>query len=128
MKKSKKQLLQEIKEQLKNSGASAGEICTELLRLEKASAEGLRYYLDGLKQEEFIGNAKIIDINELPKINDKHELINGLICIEIKIVDFKEDYIIYRVTFCEEESLHILDGWFVDCSSWLYAVKKTENK
>lgn len=77
---------------------------------------------------KFIGNAKIININDLPKINDKHELINGLICIEVKIVDFKEDYIIYRVTFCEEESLHILDGWFVDCSSWLYAVKKFESK
>lgn len=73
---------------------------------------------------KFIDNAKIIDINDLPKINEKHELINGLICIEVKIVDFKEDYIIYQATFCEEDSLHILDEFYIDCCYWLYAVKK----
>ena len=45
MKKTRKQLLKEIEEQLKLAGASAGEICTELLRLEKVSINGLSYYL-----------------------------------------------------------------------------------
>ena len=45
MEKSKKQLLKEIKKQLKLVGASTGEICTELLRLEKMSMNGLSYYL-----------------------------------------------------------------------------------
>ena len=81
-----------------------------------------------MKNLDYIGNAKIIDINELPKINDKHELINGLICIEVKIVDFKEDYIIYQVKYCDKDSLHILDDFYINCSSWLYAIKKFERQ
>ena len=73
---------------------------------------------------KFIGKARLIDINDLPKINGRHEWINGLICVEVSIVDFEEDYIIYQATFCEEESLHMLDDFYVNCSSWLYAVKK----
>lgn len=68
MKNAKKQLLQEIKKQLKLSGASAGEICTELLRLEKASIEGLTYYLDGLKQDEEI-MGKFYDVNTQDKFD-----------------------------------------------------------
>lgn len=51
MKKSRKDLLQEIKKELQNQGATAGEICTELLRIEKISLAGMIYYLEGLKNE-----------------------------------------------------------------------------
>lgn len=73
---------------------------------------------------KYIDNAKIIDINDLPKINGKHEWKIGVTCIEVKIVDFKEDYIIYKATFCENDSLDNLDDCYIDCCHWLYAVKR----
>ena len=51
MKMTRKHLLNEIKEQLKLAGASTGEICTELLRLEKTSIDGLSNYLTQLTEE-----------------------------------------------------------------------------
>ena len=77
---------------------------------------------------KFIDKAKVIDINNLPKINGKHESITGLTCIEVKIVDFKEDYIIYQATFCEDKSLYMLDDFYIDCCHWLYAVKRFETQ
>ena len=51
MKQTRKHLLKEIKEQLKLNGASVGEICTELLRLEKTSIDGLSNYLMQLTED-----------------------------------------------------------------------------
>ena len=47
----RKTLMNEIREQLRRSGAGAGEILTELVRLERASIDGLKYYLQGLREE-----------------------------------------------------------------------------
>ena len=51
MNKQRKTLLEEIKNELKRQNATAGEICTELLKLERKSIDGLVYYLEGLKNE-----------------------------------------------------------------------------
>ena len=79
-----------------------------------------------MKTINYIGNAKIIKLSELPHIGEAHEIIKSLICIESKIIDFKDDFIIYDLVFCEKESLNILDDFFVDCCRWSYAINKKD--
>ena len=73
---------------------------------------------------DYIGNAKIVNFEELPKIGGEHEIIKKVICVETKIIDFQDDYIIYEARFCEKESFRCLCDFFVDCCTWQYAVKK----
>jgi hypothetical protein len=51
MKKTRKYLLIMIKEKLKNKNLSSGEMCTELLKLEKMSLNGLSFYLSQLEED-----------------------------------------------------------------------------
>ena len=44
--------LEKIKESLKLKGYTSGEICTELVKLESKTEDGLMYYLQGLETEE----------------------------------------------------------------------------
>lgn len=77
-----------------------------------------------MKKLNYIGNAQIVSFSDLPRIGAEHKIYNKSICIELKIIDFKEDFIIYQAKFCEKDSLHILDDFYINCSSWTYAVKK----
>lgn len=76
-----------------------------------------------IKDCDFIGNAKIINIEDLPKINEKN-IYNHSTCIEVKIKEFKDDYIIYEVIYCEDDSLDLLDDLYCDCFKYQYAIKK----
>jgi hypothetical protein len=73
-----------------------------------------------------IDNAIIIKIDDLPQIGATHNLYKNEICIDTKIIDFKGDYIIYQTKFCEKASLRILDDFYINCRSWLYAIKKED--
>lgn len=79
---------------------------------------------------DYIDNAKIIDLSNLPRIGAEHEHIKSIVCIELKIIDFKKDdlYIIYQARFCEKESLHILDDFYINCCTYQYAVKNKERE
>ena len=46
----KTEILIKIKNELKRKEASAGEICTELLKLKRASKEALTNYLESLSE------------------------------------------------------------------------------
>lgn len=74
----------------------------------------------------YIGNAKIIDPSELPRIGEAHQIYKNRICIEIKAYKFTDDYIFYQARFCENDSLNILDDFYINCSSWLYAINKND--
>ena len=81
-------------------------------------------------KKEYIGNAKIIDKSRLPQVGtlcrnyyiDK-KYCEDKICIEIKIKEFVEDYIIYEVKYCDINSMDLLDDLYTDCSTWTYAIK-----
>lgn len=74
---------------------------------------------------KYIENAKIIKLEELPKINDQHPTYKDRICIEIAIAKITDDYIIYNARYCDLDSIELLDNdFFVDCAIWSYAVKK----
>lgn len=74
---------------------------------------------------KFSGNAKIIkDFSKVPCIGEKHETLSNLICIETKIEKITEKYIFYKVMFCEENSLDILDDFYINCCTYIYAVER----
>ena len=73
---------------------------------------------------EYIGNAKIVNFSELPRIGEAHPIYKARICIEVKAYKFTDDFIFYQARFCEKDSLHILDDFYINCSSWTYAVNK----
>lgn len=76
----------------------------------------------------YIGNAQIIELSELPRIGEAHKIRKSVICIEVKIIDFIDNHIIYQAKFCEKTSICILDDFYINCCSWLYAVKNTEKE
>ena len=76
------------------------------------------------KTGDYIGNARIITKRDLPKIGGQHAYNKSVVCIELKIVGFIDDYIIYQAKFCEKDSLHLLDDLFINCSAWSYAIKR----
>ena len=79
---------------------------------------------------DYIGNARIINARDLPKIGESHpdKLLKNFICIELKIISFVNDFIIYQAKFCEKDSLHILDDFYINCASWSYAIKNTDKE
>lgn len=75
----------------------------------------------------YIGNARIIkNLYELPRIGEIHPIYKTRICIEVKAYKFTDDYIFYQARFCEKDSLPILDDFYINCSSWTYAVNKKD--
>lgn len=75
---------------------------------------------------KYIDNAEIVAFSELPQIGKTHPIYKNRICIEIKAYGFTDDYILYSARFCENGSLSILDDFYINCSSWSYAVKKAD--
>lgn len=75
---------------------------------------------------EYYENAKIVTFDALPKVGeekkDAFSSSRRLVCVELKIWEFTSDYIIYKALFCEADSLHILDDFFINCATWFYAV------
>lgn len=90
-------------------------------------------YFDFMEKEKkvqnmkFIGNAKIIDLKDLSKVGDivKSNICGSgaSVCIECKIYDFKDNYIIYKVMYCKLDSINLLDDLYCDCYHNLYAIK-----
>lgn len=74
-----------------------------------------------MEKLEYINNARVVD--RLPNISDPHEVYGGSYCIELQIVDFCDNYIIYKATFCELDELPYLDEMRVNCFSYEYAIK-----
>jgi hypothetical protein len=75
---------------------------------------------------KYIDNAKIVAFSELPQIGEAHPIYKNRICIEVKAHSFTDDYILYSARYCENTSLPILDDFYINCSSWSYAVKKAD--
>ena len=85
------------------------------------------------KKIEFCGNAVVIhSLNDLPKIGEtKMYLGNRMTCISVAIERFDldcntdDDYIVYVAKYCETDSLAMLDEFEMDCSRWLFAIKRS---
>ena len=76
---------------------------------------------------EYIGNAKIINLSDIPQIGHKRNyLLADYVCIEVKIKEILDDYIIYEALYCEAESVELLDDFRFCCCHWSYAVSKKE--
>lgn len=73
---------------------------------------------------EWVGNAKVIySLKELPKIGEKnyfHELV-----ISIELCDDKDDYVIYRVGYLDNNKYIDKD---TDIAYWSYAIHKNDIK
>ena len=86
------------------------------------------------KKIEFCGNAVLIHrLNDLPKIGEtKMYLGNRMTCISVAIERFDLDcntddgYIVYAAKYCETDSLSMLDEFEMDCSRWLFAIKRSD--
>lgn len=75
-------------------------------------------------KKNYIGNAMIIECAELPRIGESHRTFADLICIEVKIEKFVDDYIVYKVKYCERDRLDMLDDLYGDCQNYTYAIKR----
>lgn len=77
---------------------------------------------------EYIGNAKIVKLLDLPWVGHRQiYLLGESVCIQVKIKEILNDYIIYEAEYCETESINILeDDFHWDCYIRSYAVSREE--
>lgn len=79
---------------------------------------------------DYIGNAAVIELKHLHKVGDRiHYLSDDYICIDVRIVEYLDDYFIYETDFCDVTCIDLIDDYcHVNCCHWLYAVSKNEFK
>jgi hypothetical protein len=76
-------------------------------------------------KQGYIGNAQIINKDELPKVGDNFK---GGVVTSVKPMGDKNGYKLYKVGVTEKDSLDIYDDEVeVDTARWSFAVKNTES-
>lgn len=87
----------------------------------EAEAQTRAMYARGFR-ESWVDNAKVIDRKDLPKLGDKKY---DSVVTEVKKIDEKDGYEIYRVSYTEEGSIGLSDDDFtIDTAHWEFAVPK----
>lgn len=94
----------------------------------EADAQRKAMYAGGFREElKFVGNARVIDRKELPMLGDK---IKDETITEVKKVDERDGYEIYRVEYTDNDYVEINandpDGFKVDARYFTYAVPVEE--
>lgn len=96
----------------------------------EADAQRKAMYARGFREElKFVGDGRVIDREELPKLGDK---IKDETITEVKKVDERDGYEIYRVEYTDNDYVEINandpDGFKVDVRHFTYAVPVAEGR
>lgn len=83
-------------------------------------------YIKKANITDYIGNAAVIKLEQLHKVGDRiHYLSDDYICIDVRIVEYLDDYIIYETNFCDVNCIDLMQ-YHVNCCHWTYAVSRKD--